>query len=182
MNGDSAGYDYADTEAAQMLRAALQRLRTEQGVSLRALAKQLNYKQATVLSHMASGRIPIPMRKAGEIAQATGMPPSSFIIAVADQRQPASFALTSSLEPGLLSLAPEGFADELGAIAGVPLDALTAEQKEVMRQVATDARPSRRWLSPAEIPAMQLLREVAPSISTEGLSSDQRARIQQALK
>jgi hypothetical protein len=46
-----------------------------------------------------------------------------------------------------------------------------------MRQVVTEAHPRRRWLSHAEIPALQLLRELSPSFSTEGLSQAQRTAL-----
>lgn len=173
-------HPYADTEAARMLRDALQRVSTE-GLSLRQLARKLNYKQATVLSHMANGRVAIPMKKAGEIAEATGMTPSAFIMAVADQRQPQRFSLTTKLEANTFSVSADGFVEELEAIAGAPLDLLTTEQKLVMREVVSQPDPSRRWLAPAEVPAVQLLRSMRPDFQRVGLDRDDRTALRSVL-
>ena len=55
-------YAYADSDAARMLASGLQRASEERGLSIRQLGKLLKYKQAVVLSHMATGRVPIPDR------------------------------------------------------------------------------------------------------------------------
>lgn len=55
------GYQWADTAAAKMLLSGLERARDQMGLSVRQLAKSLGYKQAVVLSHMATGRAPIPI-------------------------------------------------------------------------------------------------------------------------
>ncbi len=175
----SENYPYADTEAAMMLSSALKRLQARKK-SIRDVGRELNYSQATVLSHMATGRVPIPIDKAPEIAKAVGLPPSQFLMAVMDQRHPEVTHLLSTKGREFEDM-DLGFAHELEAIAGVPLDKLTPEQKEVMRQVVTEARPHRRWLSHAEIPALQLLRDLSPSFTTQGLTQSQRTALMNAL-
>jgi 3'-phosphoadenosine 5'-phosphosulfate (PAPS) 3'-phosphatase len=81
-------FPHADTAAALTLQSALKRAKEKNKTSLRAIAKMLNYKQAAVLSHMAKGRIPIPVERAGEIATAVDINPSAFIKLVLKQRYP----------------------------------------------------------------------------------------------
>jgi hypothetical protein len=153
-------HPFAESAAARMLADAIRRKQAA-GFSLRRLAPTLGYKQSTVLSHMANGRIPVPMARAKQIASVMGIPQSEFMIAVMEQREPAA---STMLMAGPIDLArsPQSFADELEEIAGRRLDDLTAEQKDVMRKVAVDPSPARRWLAEAEIPAIQLLRRLRP--------------------
>jgi hypothetical protein len=175
-NTDS--HPYRDTEAARMLADAF-RKQQAQGVSLRKLAPTLGYKQATVLSHMASGRIPVPIGKATEIASAVGLSQSEFLIAVMDQRDPEAHTLLAAA-PLDFEL-PATFADELEEIAGRPLDTLTPKQKDIIRKVAVDSNASRRWLSEAELPVILMLRRLRTGIEQDGLSAADRARITEAL-
>jgi hypothetical protein len=143
---------YRDSAAARMLAEAIQRKQAA-GFSLRRLAPTLGYKQSTVLSHMANGRIPVPLARAREIASVMGISQSEFLIAVMEQREPEASTMLMA-GPIELAGAPQSFGDELEEIAGQSLDELTAEQKDVMRKVAVDPNPARRWLSEAEIPTM----------------------------
>ncbi|PHQ63437.1 MAG: hypothetical protein COC10_06175 [Sphingobium sp.] len=172
-------YPFAETAAARMLSDAI-RLKQAEGVSLRKLAPMLGYKQATVLSHMANGRIPVPIAKATDIAVAVGLPQSEFLIAAMDQREPEAHTLLAAA-PVDFGLTPNGFADELEEVAGRPLDALTTEQKEVIRKVVVDPSPARRWLSEAELPAVALLRRLRPGVEQNGLAPSDRALIADAL-
>jgi hypothetical protein len=174
-------YPYADTAAAKMLASALRTLQREKKQSMRMVAKSLNYKQATVLSHMANGRIPVPIKKATEIAATVGLPQSEFLLAVMDQRQPEAHTLLMAALPEGFEIS-QSFADELAAIAGIPLDQLTGEQKEIMRKVVLDPRPARRWLTEAEIPVLQLLRTLREDLGQRGLGPVDRQLVTQALK
>lgn len=175
-------YPYADTIAADMLRAAVQRAGEQRGLSLRRLAKVLGYKQATVLSHMANGRIPIPLERATEIAEAVDMPAADFFRAAVAQRNPAAMRL---LEPhGSTSHEAGGhmnMATQLIELAGSSLDDLSEEQKQVLREVALDRNAARRWLSPAEIPLMLMLRRLRPSLGRNGLQRHELSAIERAL-
>lgn len=178
-------YPYADTRAAMMLRNALDRQGRERNLSMRALAKQLGYKQATVLSHMANGRVAIPLERASEIARAVALPASEFLAAAVAQRAPEAAELLT-IDPYASAerdaTHSTGFITELTGFAGVPPEALNSEQMQVMREVALDPRPLRRWLTAAELPVMVQLRRIRPNISAESLSTRELAAIEAALK
>lgn len=177
---DENPYPHANSEAAEMLGEALAGARAR-GRSIRQTALSLRYSSPAVLSHMASGRVPIPIDKAPDIARAVGLDQSRFLMAVMEQRHPEVTHLLSGSEIDLGEI-DLGFAHELEFIAGTSFDKLSAEQKEVMRQVVTDPRPRRRWLSAAEIPILQQVREAVPSVSSNGLSAKQRRALTDALR
>lgn len=150
------GYQWADTAAAKMLLHGLERARDQMGLSVRQLAKSLGYKQAVVLSHMAMGRAPIPIDRAEDIANVLELDSSRFLRAVLDQRHPeVSWEL-------IACNAREGEVNDLGAqlaiILNAPLSELSGEQRRVLREVAAERFPSRRWLSVHELPLIEGIR------------------------
>jgi hypothetical protein len=157
---------YADTRAARMLANGLRAAKHDKR-SLRTIAKDLNYKQATVLSHMSKGRVPVPLDRAAQIAGVIGIDPAEFLLAAVEQR--TSDAPKLLCPDGLESSAHKGFAGELALIAGGSLDLLDEQHRSVIREVVTDAAPRRRWLSPAELPLVLRLRELRPAMKGEGL-------------
>lgn len=175
MKDTSNEHPFGDSAAARMLTDAIRRKQAT-GDSLRKLAPTLGYKQSTVLSHMANGRIPVPMARAKEIASVMGIPQSEFLIAVMEQREPEASTMLMA-GPIELAQSPQSFVEELEEIAGRSLDELTAEQKDVMRKVSVDPSPARRWLSEAEIPTMSMLRSLRPEVSHAGLSRSDRDEI-----
>lgn len=179
MKDTNVAHPYRDSTAARMLAEAIRRKQAA-GFSLRRLAPTLGYKQSTVLSHMANGRIPVPMARAREIASVMGISQSEFLIAVMEQREPEAsmMLMAGSIE---LALPLQSFAEELEEIAGRSLDELSAEQKEVMRKVVVDPNPTRRWLAEAEIPAINLLRRFRPPGQSE-IDATDRELIAKALK
>lgn len=150
------GYQWADTVAAKMLLHGLERARDQMGLSVRQLAKLLGYKQAVVLSHMATGRAPIPIDRAEDIANVLEINPRKFLQAVLDQRHPEVRweLITSS--------AGTSEADDLGAqlevILNAPLSDLSGQQRRVLREVAAERFPSRRWISVHELPLIEAIR------------------------
>lgn len=172
-------HPFAESAAARMLADAIRRKQAA-GFSLRRLAPTLGYKQSTVLSHMANGRIPVPMARAKAIAAVMGIPQSEFLIAVMEQREPAASTMLMA-GPIELARSPQSFAEELEEIAGRSLDALTTEQKDVMRKVVVDPSPTRRWLSEVEIPTMQLLRRLRPGSEHAAIDAAERDLISKAL-
>lgn len=168
-------HDFAGTQAARMLASALRRKSEEEGVSLRQVGRMLNYKQAVVLSHMAHGRVPIPVDRAEEIAQAVGLPERDFLLAVLKQRH-------SEVNWGLVTSLEDDFVDELTSVAGMPLRSLPGDQKNVIREAIADPRAPKRWLSIAELGAVELIRELRPFVATEGLSGEDRSALRTALK
>jgi len=160
-------YQFADTAAARMLSQGLARAKEERGISVRQLGKQLGYKQAVVLSHMASGRVPIPIDRAEDLAEALKLDKASFLQAVVRQRYPAvSWHLLSG---GFQPSGSDSLAQELEAILGAPLKKLNQEQRAVIREVAAEPHPRRRWLTVHEIPAVQELRAIYPNMERHGI-------------
>lgn len=162
-------YPFAGSAAAQMLREAIDRKKKD-GISLRALARQLGYKQPTVVSHMASGRAPIPLERVHDLAVAMQIDEANLALAVLAQRYPSTewaSLLTHGPSPD-----PAG-ADLLWKIEGAlggPISGLNADQIKVIIEVVTTQEPSRRWLSPLEAPTIELLRRIIPNFREQGLS------------
>jgi len=93
----------------------------------------------------------------------------SFLLAVLRQRHP-------EVDWGIVigsgrSAAADSLAMELEAVLGARLKDLSQEQRAVMREVAAEPRPRRRWLSVHELHAVEVLREMRPSVSSNGLSA-----------
>lgn len=162
-----AEHHWADTTAAQMLAAGLRTAALERGLSLREIGRRLDYKQPVVLSHMANGRVPIPIDRALEIAREVGLPPKQFLEAVLQQRHP-------EVDWRLITGGRDPFATELEAIAGKPLSALGPSHQRVLREVVRDPKPEDRWLAVPEISTVKLLREIFPDLPRSGLSADDR--------
>lgn len=158
---------YADTTAAKMLSDGLRSAAQERGLSLREVGRRLGYKQPVVLSHMAKGRVPVPIDRAPEIARQVGMPPDRFLEAVLHQHHP-------EVEWGLITVKPDPFLLDLEEAAGHPLSALSAEHHGVLREVVADSKPEERWLSIPETAAIRFLREIFPNMRISGLSEDDR--------
>ena len=168
-------FPYASTEAARMLSEGLRTAAAERGLSVRQAGKLLDYKQAVVLSHMANGRVPIPIDRALDIAEVIGLPAREFLVSVLEQRH-------KEVNWGLITGIGDDFVGSLEALAGRPLAQLSAEHRAVMRDVVVESKPSRRWLTLAELPLIDTLRSEAPLLRTEGVSARQKDAIQSALR
>lgn len=176
----SRNIDLGETPAAKMLAAALRRASEERGQSLRQLAKELNYKQAVVLSHMSLGRVPIPIDRAEQIADVLGIDKRSFLKAVIDQRHPdVDWSLLAGASEEQPRSDPLG--EELQVILGKPLAELSVGQRRIMREVANEGDAARRWLSVHELPVIDLIRQWRPAVSEEGLSATDRVAIKSLL-
>lgn len=165
MTSDRPDFPFADTAAARMLSAGLQHSSVRRGISLRQHGKALGYKQAVVLSHMANGRVPIPIDRAVELAKALDIDPSAFLSAVVAQRHPdVDWALLNPVDESLdrTSLITE-------FTGGRALDELTPGQRGVIREATADPQAERRWLSLHELAAIELLREFRPAMVKHGL-------------
>lgn len=160
-------YPFGESRAAEMLRHAFERAQAERGLSIRSIGKLLGYKQATVLSHMANGRVAVPLERATEIARAVELAPADFLLAALEQRNSEAAGLMSGSHE--LSRQPHDFAFEMRAIAGVDIDQLSVEQKAVLREVVNEPHPGRRWVTLAELPTILALREAWPDVSERGL-------------
>lgn len=167
----------AETAAAKMLSAALKRASEERGMSLRKLAKMMEYKQAVVLSHMSLGRVPIPLDRAEQFADVLGIDKPTFLRAVLEQRHPeVEWSLLSGAAVDQ-AIGSDPLAEELQAILGKALKDLSKSQRRVLREVASDAEAARRWLSVQELPVMELVRQWRPGVVEHGLSRDDRVSL-----
>ena len=165
----------ADTEAALMLAQGLKHLSKNDGISIRELARRMGYKQGTILSHMATGRVAIPIDRVPELARHLGIDQNAFLVAVLTQRHPEIY-WPALLREDSVSSVDNGPAAELQMIARLPLRSLTEAQRKVMREVAADPNADQRWLSVHELAAVQLLRSLRPQMGEQGISTtDQRA-------
>lgn len=163
-------FPYSHTEATRMLADGLRSASQERGISLREIGRRLRYKQPVVLSHMANGRVPIPLDKAPAIADEVGLPQSSFLLAVLNQRHPG-------VDWQLITGEEDPFARELGRTARKSLSALSSAHHRVLREAVRDSDPDERWLSIPEISAMKLVRELFPRVRIDGLSSSDRSTL-----
>lgn len=174
-----SSYPYADTRAAQALSAAIDAISRKDGVSLRSLAGRLGYKSAVVVSHMRTGRLPIPVDRAVEIARAVGIEPARFLMLVLEQRYP-SIDFTKALATGRaedaatdVTPATSRLVTELEQHAGRPLDKLPAATIAVLREVVSDPRPRRRWLGVSEASVTDIVRSTRPDLARDGVSPGQ---------
>lgn len=178
----SADYPLANTEATRMLAEALEKAGEDKGWSQRQIAKMLNYKTSVVLSHMALGRVPIPIDRAMDFARLLKMDAPRFLLAVLEQRHPdidflrilgASAKQKSTGKGGRESFVLE----ELEALAGKPLDELPNDQLNVLREAVSNPNAARRWLAPHEVSAIEAIRRVHPG----GLAPKQLQGLETAL-
>lgn len=163
-------YPHAETPAAKMLSQGLRTAAAERKLSLRQIGRQLGYNQPVVLSHMATGRVPIPIDRAVEIAEAVGMPPKGFLEAVLQQRHPA-------LDWRLIKGPADPLCDELTSLAGTALSSLPERRQQIFRDAAADEDAEERWLSEAELPVVRLLRELFPHMKVSGLPEADRETV-----
>lgn len=172
--------DLANSRAAKMLAAGLRRASEERGLSMRQVAKLLNYKQAVVLSHMALGRVPIPIDRAEQFAEVLDLDKQAFLAAVVEQRHPeVDWSLLAA--PPMHSDATTNLAQDLHAIMGGNLSNLSAEHRRVIREVAADRHPAKRWLTVHEVPVIELVRRKRPNLGEAGLNEKDRAALETAL-
>ncbi|WP_156135570.1 helix-turn-helix domain-containing protein [Novosphingobium malaysiense] len=173
-------FPYVESRGALMLSEAIRKMGEKNGKSLRSLARDLGYKQSTVLSHMAKGRVPIPLDRAVEIAHATALDPGEFLAAAVQQRTDSA-AIYLSPRRADSGLGGEGcnLSTGLEQALGIPIDELNDEQQLVLREVVLDPKPARRWLSPDELPIMLAIRSGWASGGRKALSRDALQRLRE---
>src|SRR3546814_12064454 len=119
MTEKRSDYPYEDTRATQMLASAFKKAWDEKRLSQRKLAKQLGYRSSVVLSHMASGRVPIPIERVDDYAQLLEMDEGEFLLAVLEQRSPhLNFR---NMGPKTEPQSDHGPLEGLGILSGPPL-------------------------------------------------------------
>lgn len=175
-NEQAGDYPYLNSAACRMLQTGLDQAEKDKGWSQRQVAKMLNYKSSVVLSHMATGRVPIPVDRALDFARLLKMPAGEFLFAVLEQRHP-EIDWARHLSGGARKSAPKHadsfVATELEALAGAELDSLPQQTVNVLRDVVADRNASRRWMNLHEVPVVEALRKSHP----EGLTPAQRKEL-----
>lgn len=167
--------EFVDSIARNVLQNALRRARKERGVTLKDIATRLGIRQATVISHMATGRIGIPVDRAPEIAKILEIDPVWFTKLVLKQRH-----RTAMNAIGIDKLIPDDRDYDSTSLA-ITIAEHSADHARVMSEVARDIAPGERWLSVSELELMQLIRRLRPEVSTSGLSTEDMNAIQEAI-
>jgi transcriptional regulator with XRE-family HTH domain len=170
-------YPLAKTKARRMLALGLEQKQRTTGLGQREIAEKLGYKSSVVLSHMALGRVPIPIDKAPSIAKELDLDPGEFLISVLEQRHP-DIAFQTLLN---VSFSSDRTVARLEAAAGCSLNDLPDETISVLEEVVAARTPKRRWLTIQEAPIMDLIRRLRPKVTTEGLDQTDRQSLAQAL-
>ncbi|MDQ3144947.1 MAG: hypothetical protein M3Q57_08745 [Pseudomonadota bacterium] len=177
MQPDELNYPFRGTRAQTMLEDAM-KLAQGTGKSQRDVATGLGYKSSVVLSHMTVGRVPIPVDRVKDIAIALGLDPNAFLLAVLEQRFPdVDFKTLFNV-----SYSSDRMVGRLEAVAGCSLNDLPAETRSMLDEVVAARNPRRRWLEPAELATMDLVRGLRPESSSGGLSDEDRQAIEKALR
>lgn len=177
MDDELNSYPLRGTRAQLLLEAGIQDLQGR-GRTQRELASALGYRSSVVLSHMATGRVPIPIDRANDIAELLNLDPRQFLLAVLEQRYPEiDFKTLFNV-----SFSSGRTVSQLEAIGGCALDELPADTKDVMGEIVNARNPRRRWLNAAEIPALELIRKLRPESPGRGLSHEDLAAIIEALE
>lgn len=172
-------YPYGQSLAAKALSDAIDR-RSKEGVSLRHMAGALGYKSAVVLSHMRTGRLPIPIERAEKVASTVGLETIPFLILVLQQRYPHLDIdrLSEHLRPGQdghrVTDATLSIVQDLEAHAGCKLEELSADHQVVLREVAAESRPRRRWLNVYEATSFDAIKRWRPDLLASGFPLSQR--------
>jgi DNA-binding transcriptional regulator YdaS (Cro superfamily) len=164
---------WIDTDAVRMLAGAIS-LAKRQGTSQAELGKSLGYSSTAVLSHMATGRVAIPVERAAEIARAVGLDEAAFTLAVLRQRFPEidfqALAADAVRDPEKATLPPRSVALKLERLAGSQLEELGSDVLDVLESVVRDKNPSRRWLTIKELPVVESIRLLRPHFRERGLT------------
>lgn len=171
-------HPYSSSRAAQILARAIEDLHRREKVSQRQLAKRLGYKQSVLLSHWANGRVPIPVERVAELAEALVLDERQFLLAVLTQRHPTLNwdILEDEHTPAFY------FVRELEQLAGKPVEDFEAGQKMVMREAAADGCADLRWLSVNEVPVISLLRKVMPILNQDAIEQMDMDNIEAAFR
>ena len=177
--------DFSSMEAAapsgpatKMMAAGLERLRSDDGITQREVAARLGYKTSVVVSHMATGRVPIPIDRALDIAEVLNVDPKGFLLAVLEQRHPE---LNFRELLGVQLVSRGVVASRLELLAGSDLDHLPSETLTVLDEVVTTAGPGRRWLTIEELALVEALRRRFPELKKRSLRDDDLARLERCL-
>lgn len=166
-----------------MLASALETAREKSGLSQRGLADKMGYRSSVVISHMATGRVPIPVDRVNDFAAHLDLDPAEFLAAVLEQRFPdIDFSLLAAREgevggQATSAIRPEGgpsqaawVQQQLEDAAGKRMDEWSSDTVALLREVLASSSPRNRWLTANELSFVSLMRSSAPSLIAMGLS------------
>lgn len=176
-----------------MLAAALEAARQQSGLSQRGLADKMGYRSSVVISHMATGRVPIPVDRVNDFAAHLDLDPAEFLTAVLEQRFPdIDFSLLASregcgFEPSGLNVnvhAPQSawVQQQLEDAAGQRMDEWSSDTVALLRDVLAASSPRNRWLTANELSFVTLMRSSAPRLATMGLSRSAATQLERAFE
>lgn len=176
LNSAAGDYPFGNSHATKMLQEGLAQADKDKGWSQRHVAKLLNYKTSVVLSHMALGRVPIPVDRALDFSRLLRLPAGEFLVAVLEQRHPDidwTRHLAGVSKSSKARAVESHVTAELESLAGSELDALPQQVVNVLRDVVADRNAPRRWMALNEVPIVESLREHHPG----GLSPAKRKEL-----
>jgi cyanate lyase len=161
-----------------MIPQGLLEAKQKRKLSVRQISVKLGYKNSTVLHHMVSGRAPIPIDRAEELAEALELEFSEFLRAVVYQRHP-------EVDWNLLMLdcAPSAkipVEEALDAVFSAD-PTMTRSQRLVLKDIVQNRATPKRWISQNELKVLELIRSLRPDAASEGLSVSDREKIEAAL-
>jgi hypothetical protein len=144
-----------------MLKEALTRYTSKNKGGLRALAKLVKFNQSTVFSHMATGRIGIPLERAEQFAALLDMNAVDFTLAVLEQREPGVHALLA----GAFDFEAGGAVSaEAGAIIAMVRRAqgLSADHVALIGDILREDVPVGRWAIGRNAELLGVIRAARP--------------------
>lgn len=173
------------TRAARMMAAAIDELGKPQngGKSARQLSAELGYKSSVALSHMATGRAPIPIDRALAYAKKLKVDPAEFLLATLEQRFPdidfMRILVGKKKDLATGTDAEELVADDLRSAAGCALSEIPEATLRLLTDLLNDRDPQRRVLSHDELAIMDIFRKERPDLVAETLSGEQRKKLRE---
>jgi hypothetical protein len=126
------------------------------------------------LSHMATGRVGIPIDTALRLASALDIDPAEFVAAVFQQRHPEA-AQKIDLQAAVTKGDTTG--QRWSFMAHASDDALSPDHVDVLQQVSDSRQPKARWASLPEAQLLQLVRRRWP----DGITNADIAKIEKAI-
>lgn len=177
----SDDHPLAHTQATKMFAEAVA-AKQKQGISQKDLAAALGHKSSVVVSHMATGRAPIPIDRSRDISDLLELDRNAFLLAVLEQRLPMlDFQSLVGSRPAA-SGKHEQLMNQSEKIGGRPLSALPDDLLNLIKECVADKDPRSRWLSLDELPVVALIRQLRPTFRSQGLTQADQKKVLEALR
>jgi hypothetical protein len=171
----------ARTQATKMFAEAVA-AKQKQGISQKDLAAALGHKSSVVVSHMATGRAPIPIDRSKDISDLLELDQNAFLLAVLEQRLPMLDFQSLVGNPPVAGGKHEQLMNQSETIGGRPLSALPDDLLDLIKECVADKDPRSRWLSLDELPVVALIRQLRPTFRSQGLTQADQKKVLEALR